>query len=77
MKLGLDIRIYRWRAPNPHYLVQGVGVIDGVPVNLHVGFLVLYKKIYWIELASKYILLCLVFPVDEVPRLGWASCVSG
>ena len=58
-------------APHPSLYSPVGGVIHRVVYN--VGFLVHYKEIYHIELVSKYNLLCLIFQVDEVSRLGWAS----
>jgi hypothetical protein len=76
---GICDAINRIPIGDPHQLSLyrlGGGVIDRVLISSHVGFLVCYKKIYKIELFSKYILICLVFQVDEVPGLGWARCVA-
>jgi len=63
-------------APYPTlYSLRGE-VTNRLSVDLHKGFLVHYKKIYRIKLVSKYILLCLVHQVDEVPRLLWTSRVA-
>lgn len=67
---------YRSGARHPSLYSLGGGVIDRISIGLHVGFLVCYKKIYQIEMVSKYILLRLALQEDEVPRQGLAPCVA-